>query len=123
MESGKIPAGDRDLWESRWKLLLACDGPVQGLLREVDLQKMADLRADVVYKSLRAAFRLDDARGHAVLALLPARAGARVRKECQDRKECRTGGSQGVLSRGNTGSDLASASGSPQAQRNDRDRR
>ena len=71
LEPDKMPAGDRDLWESRWKLLLACESPVQGLLREVDLQKMADLRADVVYKSLRAAFRLDDARGHAVLALLP----------------------------------------------------
>jgi hypothetical protein len=75
MEPGKIPAGDRDMWESRWKLLLACEGPVQGLLREVDLQKMADLRADVIFKSLRAAFRLDDARGNAVLALLPPAPG------------------------------------------------
>jgi hypothetical protein len=79
MEPGKIPTGDREIWESRWKLLLTCEGPVPGLLREVDLQKMADLRADVIYKSLRAAFRLDDARGNAVLALLPPGPGNSVR--------------------------------------------
>jgi len=79
MEPGRIPAGDRDMWESRWRLLLACEGPAQGLLREVDLQEMAGLRADVIYKSLRAAFRLDGARDHAVLALLPPAPGKSVR--------------------------------------------
>ena len=79
MERGKIPAGDRDIWESRWKLLLADGGPAPGLLREVDLQKVADLRTEAIYKSLRAAFRLDDARGNAVLALLPPAPGRSAR--------------------------------------------
>jgi len=79
METGKVPAGDRDIWETRWRLLLAGEGPALGLLREVDLQKMADLRADSIYKSLRAAFRHDDARGSAVLALLPPAPGKSLR--------------------------------------------
>lgn len=83
MQSGKLSAGDREIWESRWKLLLASENPVQNLLREVDLQGMADLRADAIYKSLRAAFRLDQARGNAVLALLPPAPGtnAKVAKD------------------------------------------
>ena len=82
MEPGKIPAEDRDLWESRWKLLIAPEGPVRGLLREVDLQAIAGLQAHVIYKSLRAAFRLDDARGSALLVLLPPASGeiAKTRK-------------------------------------------
>lgn len=80
MDPGKIPAGDRHKWESRWGLLLADKGTVQGLLREVDLGEMANLRADVIYKSLRAAFQLDDACGNAVLALLPSRKSARTGK-------------------------------------------
>ena len=71
MEPGKIAAGDREIWESRWKLLLTGQSHAQGLLREVDLQGMASLRVDAVYKSLRATFRLDDARGSAVLMLMP----------------------------------------------------
>jgi hypothetical protein len=71
MEPGKIAAEDREIWESRWKLLLACTGPAEGLLREVELQKMAGLRADAIYRAWRAAFQLEDARGNAVLALLP----------------------------------------------------
>jgi hypothetical protein len=75
MDPDKIPAGDRDIWESRWKLLLGFEGPEQGLLREVDLQKMTNLRTDVIYRSMRAAFLLDDACGNAVLALLPPALG------------------------------------------------
>ena len=83
IEPGKLPAADREVWESRWKLLLACEDHAQDLLREVDLQEMASLRADAIYKSLRAAFRLDEARGNAVLALLPPTSGT-VAKAAKD---------------------------------------
>jgi vWA-MoxR associated protein C-terminal domain/Trypsin-like peptidase domain len=77
-ETDKIPAADRDMWESRWNRLLADGSAVPDLLREVDLQEIAELRPDVIYKSLRAAFRLEGARGNAVLALLPAGKSARI---------------------------------------------
>jgi vWA-MoxR associated protein C-terminal domain/Trypsin-like peptidase domain len=74
LDPDKVSVRDRDRWESRWKLLLACEGPAQGLLREVDLQEMVDLQKKrAAFMSLRATLRLPDADGNAVLALLPER--------------------------------------------------
>jgi hypothetical protein len=73
MDPAKVSARDRDRWESRWKLLLACEGPPQGLLHEVELAEMIAYGKDAAFKSLRAGLRLPDADGNAVLALLPER--------------------------------------------------
>jgi vWA-MoxR associated protein C-terminal domain/Trypsin-like peptidase domain len=59
----------RYMWESRWRLLLAGEGSPQGLMHEVELQRMADLRAAAAFSWLRDA--LWGATGNAVLVLLP----------------------------------------------------
>ena len=79
LDPGKVSIRDRDMWESRWQLLLACDGPPRGLLREVELHEIAALRASAAFSWLRA--NLWDAAGNAVLVLLPpARALASGKK-------------------------------------------
>lgn len=65
MNPRNVLVGDRDMWESRWKLLLACEEPGNNMLREADLHKET-------LHSLRASLWDSPGVGNAVLALLPA---------------------------------------------------
>jgi hypothetical protein len=69
LDPGKVSVRDREMWESRWRLLVESDGPPYGLLREVELQDMANLRTSTAFSWLRAT--LWDAVSNAVLVLLP----------------------------------------------------
>jgi hypothetical protein len=65
MNPRSVSVGDRDMWESRWKVLLACEGSAKDMLREADLHTET-------FHSLRASLWDSAAAGTAVLALLPA---------------------------------------------------
>lgn len=65
MNPRNVPVGDRDVWESRWKVLLTCEGPTNDTLHEAELHKET-------LHSLRASLWNSSAAGNAVLALLPA---------------------------------------------------
>jgi hypothetical protein len=65
MNPRNVLMDDRDKWESRWKLLLACEGPEKNTLRE------AELDTETLH-SLRASLWDSPGARNAVLALLPA---------------------------------------------------
>ncbi len=89
MIPGVTPAGDRDAWESRWKVLTACTGRVDGALCEVDLQ------GGVTFDRLRARLWGNTA-GSVVLALLPAKGSARGKADTVVRVALRAGFAAGV---------------------------
>lgn len=76
MDSAVLSVRDRERWEHRWTLLHACEGPAGELLRMVDLQDVVGRRKEAVFHALAAEFRLPEADGKAVLALLPEMAAA-----------------------------------------------
>jgi hypothetical protein len=74
MNPRNVLAGDRDMWESRWKVLLACEGSAKDMLREADLHKET-------LHSLRASLWDSPAAENAVLALLPAPGPASIKAD------------------------------------------
>jgi vWA-MoxR associated protein C-terminal domain/Trypsin-like peptidase domain len=74
MNPRNVLVGDRDVWESRWKVLLACEAMAEDLLREADVQRET-------LHSLRASLWDSPAAGTAVLALLPAPGPASVKAD------------------------------------------
>jgi vWA-MoxR associated protein C-terminal domain/Trypsin-like peptidase domain len=80
MIPGQVSELDHEKWQSRWKLLLACDGPPQDVLHEVDLQEMVNLqKKGAAFKWLRATLWLPASDGNVMLALVPGQVSASVK--------------------------------------------
>lgn len=63
---------DLELWESRWRRLLGCDGPAHEAVH------WETPEATTRFKPFRARLRNPETAGHVILALWPARVSARI---------------------------------------------